>query len=244
MGDSKQSWSIVVFCFNEADAIEGVLDRIVRTFDEHRKNLYEVIVVDDGSTDASYEKIQTVARTRPEIFRVIRHEKNLGIGPTLIDGYRAAEKENLTAVPADGQFDVRELLPYLNIDEGTFVSFYRLENVQYSTFRSLLSAANKWLNRYFNGIELKDVNWVKIYKRKAITAFPWKLSSSLIESELCAKLLLCGERAIEVLSYYHPRQTGKSKGGSLTTVVRALRETPKLIWAVQNFRRNRKPARV
>ncbi len=225
-----------MFCYNEAGSVEEVLDRIVRLFDEHRENLYEVLVVDDGSTDGSYENILARARARPDVIRVIRHQKNLGIGPTLIDGYRAAKNENLTAIPADGQFDTRELLPYLNIEEGTFVSFYRLENVQYTTFRSALSAANKWVNRYFNGIELKDVNWVKIYKRKAVMAFPWRLKSSLIESEICAKLLLCGARAIEVLSYYHPRQSGKSKGASPATVLRALREVPKLIFAVQRFR--------
>lgn len=233
---SNQSWSIVVFCYNEVGMVAELLERITRFFDEHRSKRYEVIVVDDGSTDGSYEKITTFAQRRGDVVQVIRHEKNLGIGPTLIDGYRAAKNENLTAIPADGQFDTRELLPYLDIDDETFISFYRLENVQYSTFRSLLSAANKFVNRIFLGLELKDVNWVKIYKRKAIMAFPWKLSSSLIESELCAKLLLCGTHAIEVLSYYHPRQTGRSKGASLPTIFRALRETPKLVWAVRSFR--------
>ena len=109
--------------------------------------------------------------------------------------------------------------------------------MQYSSFRSALSAANKWMNRVFNGIELKDVNWVKIYKRKSILLFPWKLTSSLIESEICAKLLSRGERAVEVLSYYHPRQTGKSKGASLPVIVQALRETPKLMWSVWTFRK-------
>lgn len=234
---ANQGWSIVVFCYNEVGMVAELLERITRLFDEHRSKRYEVIVVDDGSADSSYEKITAFAQRRGDVVRVIKHEKNLGIGPTLIDGYRAAKNENLTAVPADGQFDVRELLPYLDIEDGTFVSFYRLENVQYSTFRSLLSAANKWVNRYINGIELKDVNWVKIYKRKAIMAFPWKLSSSLVESEICAKLLLCGVRPVEVLSYYHPRQSGMSKGASLTTLFRALREVPKLIWAIQTFRR-------
>src|SRR3989338_6198781 len=236
MADRKQSWSIVVFCFNEVGAGEEVVRRIINLFDEHRKDLYEILVVDDGSHDGSYEKIMALHRARPDIVGVIRHEKNLGIGRTLYDGYRLSKNENLTAIPADGQFDVRELQPYLNIEDGTFVSFYRLENVQYSTFRSLLSAANKWVNRYFNGIELKDVNWVKVYKRKAILAFPWRLKSSLIESEICAKLLLCGVRPIEVLSYYHPRQAGKSKGASPATIPRALREVPKLVWAVHRFR--------
>ncbi|MDO8521793.1 MAG: glycosyltransferase family 2 protein [bacterium] len=234
----RQSWSIVVFCFNEAGMVGEIVNLIVRQFDEHRKNLYEIIVVDDGSTDGSYEVIAALKRARPDVIKIIRHEKNLGIGAALRHGYEAAKNENLTAVPADGQFDVQELIPHLNIENNTFISFYRLENVQYSPFRNALSAANKYVNRVFNGIELKDVNWVKIYKREAIRSFPWKLKSSLIESEICAKLLLRGERAIEVLSYYHPRKSGKSKGASLPVIIHALRETMKLILVVREFRKS------
>lgn len=234
----KQSWSIVVFCFNEAGMVGEILNLIVRQFDEHRRNLYEIIVVDDGSTDGSYEVIAAAKRARPDVIKIIRHEKNLGIGLALRHGYEAAKNENLTAVPADGQFDVQELIPHLNIENNTFISFYRLENIQYSSFRNALSAANKYVNKVLNGIELKDVNWVKIYKRESIRSFPWKLNSSLIESEICAKLLLRGEKAIEVLSYYHPRQSGKSKGASPPVILQALQETPKLIWAVRDFRKS------
>lgn len=235
--DAKQTWSVVVFCYNEAATVSEVLYAIVRVFEEHRKGRYEIIAVDDGSRDGSREKIEAFQKAHSEQVGVVRHTKNLGIGQTLVDGYRVARNENITAIPADGQFDVRELIPYLDIAEGTFVSFYRLENAEYSRARNILSAGNKWVNRFCNGINLKDVNWVKIYKRKAIISFPWKLSSSLIESEICAKLLLCGVRAIEVLSYYHPRKAGKSKGASPMTVLRALREVPKLIYAVHRFRR-------
>lgn len=230
--ERRQTWSVVVFCYNEVGAVRGVIDRVIGLFDEHRKGRYEIIVVDDGSTDGSYERIEAARAARPDVVGVVRHTKNLGIGEALRNGYKNARNENITAMPADGQFDVRELLPYLDIEMHTFISFYRLENVQYSSFRTFLSIANKWVNRVFNGITLKDVNWVKIYKRESITAFPWKLRSSLIESEICAKLLERGEKVTEVLSYYHPRKTGKSKGASLPIVVRALRETPKLMWAV------------
>jgi len=236
----KQSWSVVVFCFNEVGTIKELLDRIVDFFELHRKGLYDIIIVDDGSTDGSREKIREAAQKHENTMRIIRHDKNLGIGETLRDGYTAAMNENVTAVPADGQFDIEELLPYLDIEPDTFISFYRRENVEYSSFRSALSAVNKYINRVFNGIELKDVNWVKIYKREAITAFPWKLHSSLIESEICAKLLLTHNRVIEVLSYYHPRKAGTSKGASLRIIAQALRETPKLLFTVHTFRKSMK----
>jgi len=234
----KQSWSVIVFCFNEAGTIEEFVDRVVGFFEIHRNGLYEVIIVDDGSTDGSYEKIQEAVQKHQKTVRTIWHEINLGIGEALRDGYAAARNENVTAIPADAQFDIYELLPYLDIEPGTFISFYRQENVEYSSFRTTLSGVNKCINKVFNGIVLKDVNWVKIYKRVSITAFPWKLHSSLIESEICAKLLLTHNRAIEVLSYYHPRKAGMSKGASLRIIAQALRETPKLILAVYRFHKS------
>jgi dolichol-phosphate mannosyltransferase len=234
----KQSWSVFVFCFNEAGTIKELLDRIVDFFETHRKGLYEIIVVDDGSTDGSHEIIREANQKHENTMRIIRHEKNRGIGEALRDGYTAARNENVTAVPADGQFDIEELLPYLDIEPDTFISFYRRENIEYSSFRNALSVVNKYINKVFNRIELKDVNWVKIYKREAITAFHWKLHSSLIESEICAKLLLTQNRAIQVLSYYHPRKAGTSKGASLRIIAQALRETPKLLLAVHTFRKS------
>lgn len=231
----NQSWSIVVFCYNEAGTVKDVIDRIISLFDENRKGLYEVIVVDDGSRDGSYEKIVEAHGARSDVIRMIRHEKNLGIGHALRSGYIAAKNENVTAVPADGQFNVEELLPYLNVEDGTFVSFYRRET-QYTTFRTILSAANKYVNR-INGIKLKDVNWVKIYKRSAIMAFSWKLDSALIESEICAKLILRGNTVTEVFSYYHPRLSGRSKGASARIVIQALKETLKLTRVIYKFRK-------
>ncbi len=232
----KQSWSIVVFCYNEVGTIRDLIERIVVMFDAHLPHLYEVVVVDDGSTDGSLEEIQSALNARPDVVKLVLHEKNKGIGETLRDGYMACKNENITAVPADGQFDIQELLPHLIVPAHSFVSFYRRENVTYTAFRTILSAVNKYINSILNGIRLRDVNWVKIYKREVITSFPWHMHSSLIESELCAKLLIRGDRAIEVKSIYHPRVSGKSKGASLRVVMQALLETAKLVWSVQLFR--------
>src|SRR5207237_9605866 len=100
----KQSWSVVVFCFNEAGTIEELVDRIVGFFETHRKGLYEVIIVDDGSTDGSYEKIRHVAQKHEKTIRIIRHEKNLGIGEALRDGYAANKNAKVKAGRADGKF--------------------------------------------------------------------------------------------------------------------------------------------
>lgn len=99
-----------------------------------------------------------------------------------------------------------------------------------------MSIVNKKINAYFIGIHLHDVNWVKAYKTNEIKSFEWKISSSLIESELCAKLILRGNKVIEVSSVYHPRVAGVSKGASIKIVIQALKETIKLIGVIKDYK--------
>ena len=234
-----QSWSLVIFCYNEVDTISKVFQSVYDFFVKNGVLQFEIIIVDDGSTDGSEEVIKKIQAENQLKVRSEFHGRNKGIGYALRTGYNAAKHENICAVPADGQFDVNEITPYLNVEEKTFVSFYRKENVQYTTFRTILSYFNKKINLFFVGVNLKDVNWVKIYKNHEIKKFSWKIKSSLIESEICAKLLYNGNIVKEELSIYHPRVAGKSKGASMKVLFQAIRETMKLIIVMFKFKRKR-----
>jgi hypothetical protein len=74
------------------------------------------------------------------------------------------------------------------------------------------------------GISLRDVNWIKVYSKEQIEFASPQLTSSILESEICAKLMRAGAMAIELPSIYHPRVAGKPKGGGLRTVIKALKE--------------------
>ena len=87
------------------------------------------------------------------------------------------------------------------------------------------------------GMRMRDVNWVKAFKTEKIRSFDWKLTSSLIESELCSKLIAKGNTVVEVDSIYHPRLAGVSKGASVKIVIQALKETLKLIFIIFFFKR-------
>ncbi len=191
--------------------------------------------MDDGSTDGSARIIRRFVRATPGT-RALFHPVNQGIGRTLRDGYLNARYENVCAVPADGQFDVEELLPFARVDQDTFVSFFRKNQVGYSPYRRLLSRTNRAMNRLVLGMELKDVNWVKVYKRSKLSKLDLRLQSSLIESEICAKLLADGARALQVPSIYHRRVGGKAKGASPRSVYRAAVETIKLAWVFWTYR--------
>jgi hypothetical protein len=104
----------------------------------------------------------------------------------------------------------------------------------------VLSLVNKKLNGICLGITWKDVNWTKIYKRKDIKALNLELTSSLIESEICAKLLYQKKRVIEAESKYLPRTYGESKGSSMKIIKKALKDTLILIQIMNRFRKQAK----
>jgi len=195
----------------------------------------EIIIVDDGSTDSCGEIVRKAAETYSNV-KAINHSRNLGIGCALRSGYAVVRYENVSAVPGDGQFDVAELIPYADLPGKTVVSFYRKENTIYSPRRNVLSWINRRINANCLGLKQRDVNWVKIYKRAELERLDLKMKSSLVESEICAKLVLRENTMIEAESVYHPRKAGQSKGASLPIVLRAALETLKLVCVVGLYR--------
>lgn len=233
--EEKQSWSIVIFCYNEVETVAKVTSKVLDVLQKIADN-YEILLVDDGSTDGSREEIIRVEKTFEQV-RYIFHPENQGIGHALRTGYFNVKYENVCAVPADGQFDVTELLPYAQVNQGSFVSFFRKENTTYTLARNALSYANKVVNKWLLGFDLKDVNWVKIYKTEQIKKLNLEIESSLVESEICAKLLIADQKLIEVPSKYVPREAGVSKGASWKIVRQALRDTLLMSAVLRRFKR-------
>jgi glycosyltransferase involved in cell wall biosynthesis len=231
----KQSWSIVIICYNEAASVRRVNGAVQSVLAKIANDKREVIIVDDGSKDGTAEVLKEISRKFKNT-RIITHPVNLGIGQALRSGYQNARHENVCVVPADGQFDPRELIPFGNIESKTFISFHRKKQEGYNFFRLFISAANNWINRNLLGIQLKDVNWTKVFKRDELRKLDLKLQSSLVSSEICAKLILRGNKYIESPSMYHRRESGKAKGGSFKTVWKAMFETFKLLLVVMEYK--------
>jgi len=231
----NQSWSIIILCFNEEACIKKVIDDSLQTLKEISKNAGELIIVNDGSKDHSHQIITESIKGHSNIKYII-HKKNKGIGESLHSGYSKAEEENVVMVAGDGQFDVRELIPHKNIPSNSFVSFYRVNNLIYNKRRKILSSINRTLNKYLLGLQLRDVNFTKVYKSSIIKKLNLKTRSSLVESEICAKLSLLGQEAIEVESEYQYNLGGNDTGASVKIIKQALWDLPRLIWVCLIFR--------
>jgi len=237
---SLQTWSIIVFAYNEEGNILRTLDAVWNTLMQISPAKFELIIVNDGSTDNTKEIIYGFSIKKDHNITLVEHKKNMGIGKALISGYEVASMENVCAIPADGQFNPDELLPYADIPEKTIVSFYREKKTSYSFFRKILTRLNRWMNYYMLGIKMRDVNWVKVYKNKELKISKLAVTSSLVESEICAKMMLTNKNLIEVKSHYGTRHSGKPKGASLKIISKALCDVFLLAAEIQRFKK-RKP---
>jgi glycosyltransferase involved in cell wall biosynthesis len=234
----NQSWSIIVFGYNEGATVGKVINSAIEFCSVNGINDYEIIAVDDGSTDNSYSIIKQLSDGNKAV-KPLRNPLNLGIGPTMIKGYTAAAKENVIAVPADGQFRINELRDFINFEDRSFLSFQR-EQKDYALYRKFVSHANRLFNLAFLSMNVKDVNWVKAYKNKDLQNIGLKLSSSLINSEICSKLQIMNYKIHEIPSVYYNRVSGKARGASLKTVSQAIVELLKLAFIIRKFKKELK----
>ncbi|MEO6694994.1 MAG: glycosyltransferase family 2 protein [Ignavibacteria bacterium] len=235
----NQSWSVIIFCYNEEDTIGNVIEKSNEFLTKNKISESEIIVVDDGSTDGS-EKIIRSCLLKFNKINYIRLPKNMGIGKALSTGYENSRNENVVAIPGDGQFDINELKPFINFPEKSYISFYRGGFTRYSNYRKIISRTNKFFNKLFLYLDAKDVNWVKAYKTGSLKQMNLKLESSLIGSEICAKLNLMNYSIIESPSVYHIRAGGKSRGASIKTLSQAGKDLIKLASTVRNFKKKLK----
>lgn len=232
---TNQSWSLFIFAYNEAGNVERVVDQAI-TLLPRMTDKYELIIIDDGSTDGSDSYFRSISESNPNI-RLVTFQSNRGIGNAMKKGYLTASYENVCGVPGDGQFDLAELLPYSAFDSNNFISFARKKK-NYNWFRSLLTYTNWQINRKLLRFNLSDVNWIKAYKRDQLRSINLHMESSLIESEICAKLILKGYKPLQVPSTYHPRDHGVPKGASFKTVSKAVVELFILLAEIRRFRKS------
>jgi len=215
--------SVVLPALNEQDNIQdAVLDAkaALARFAEH----YEIIIVDDGSTDRTAEIAEQMARNDPGI-RLVRHEKNLGYGAALAHGFKAARLAWIFFTDADRQFrmaEIEKLVPFLA--ESKMVVGFR-EKRQDPLLRKIYGAVFSRLVNFLFGLAGKDTNCAfKIFERSIIAGYEFQSPGALVNAELLALAKSKGIEPVQVPVSHFPRRAGSQTGGSLRVVVRAARE--------------------
>jgi len=218
--------SVVIPMFNEEENIGHALGFVVEALERHAGD-YEIIVVDDASSDDSPRIVRDAAVRNPRI-RLVTHEKNRKLGGTLRTGFAAATKEVVLYTDADLPVDPRDLaraIRAMRLTRADVIAAYRFDRVPEGFRRSLYSRAyNTFIGLLF-GWPFRDINFAfKLFRREVLESFEIRAEGSLIDAELVIKAKNSGFVVQQIGVDYFPRSFGQSHLASPAIVVRILRE--------------------
>jgi glycosyltransferase involved in cell wall biosynthesis len=219
----KISISVFSPCYNEEKNIEKLLSNIL-DFLPNISSDYEIIIVDDGSTDATAEIAERFTLEHPQV-KVIRHKKNKGYGAALRTGFENSVKDYIFFTDSDNQFDISEmtkLLPYIkNYD---IVAGYRIKRRD-NFIRKINEYNFNCLVRLLFGLKIKDLNCAfKIYRKEVIKSISLRSTLAFINTELLIRARKKGFTIKEVGVTHYPRKWGAQTGANLKVITGSLRE--------------------
>lgn len=222
------SLSIVLPCHDEEPNVARVVRAAVGVGRRVAADL-EVIVVDDGSRDATGEVARAVARELPEV-RVVTNATCRGYGGALARGFRAAQKTWVFYTDGDGQFDLEELPAAIALlARHDVVSGYRAHR-QDGAVRGVNGRLWTALTNATLGLGLRDVNCAfKIYPRALFDRIDMTSTGALIDAEVLFRARQLGLSIGQTAVRHLPRQAGRQTGGDPRVIGRALLELARLV---------------
>jgi len=224
-----RSLSFVMPMYNEIDNIERAIDD-ARRMAEAAVPDFEVVIVDDASTDGSGELVDRLAREDPRV-KVIHHPRNRKLGGSLRTGFAAATKEWVLYTDSDLPIDMedaRQALPLT--DTSDIVIGYRISRHE-GWKREVMSWAYNRLIRALFGLRVRDVNFAfKLFRRGVLDPIRLESEGSFIDAEFLIEASRAGFTIREVGMPYYARQAGVSTLAGPRVVLRILEEMAHYWW--------------
>jgi glycosyltransferase involved in cell wall biosynthesis len=221
MTGMKSGISFVIPAYNEGGSIPGMLLSCLETARKLSIN-FEVIVVDDGSTDNTADAVALVRDRNPEVV-LLRHECNMGIARATRHGFAVARFSHILYTDADGQFDPSDVTMFLPFCERyDFVVGYRVKRAD-----PFYRRVNAWLYnlslRTLFGIRLRDIDCAfKLIKTESLRSLKADSKSAFYFAELVKEAVRAGMTFHEVPVNHYPRKHGMQSGANPRVVICAL----------------------
>src|SRR2546423_317498 len=222
----QASLSIVIPLYNEEEnlgpLIKGIFDVLAAD-----PNFLELILVDDGSHDRTPSLAHAFAEGEPRI-RLLRHERNRGLGAAIRTGLEAATGDMVLYTDADLPFDF-QLIPQLlaHADVDRVVIGYRANRGE-GLRRWVLTKSYNLLCHFALGLRARDINFAcKLIPQSALRGMRLCSEGSFIDAEL---LLECRRQGFDILEFpltYYPRVRGLSTLSRPAVIIGILTEMVK-----------------
>ncbi len=263
--------SLLCWAYNEEDSIWEYLERATALMDASVED-YEIVLIDDGSTDRTYEIAKRFQEERNPRLKIYQNECNLNVGISSRRAIQRATKEYLFWQTIDWCYDIsrlREYLEYLkeyDIVQGVrrepvevkvrllkpIVVLLRLFGMKHLTRRSdnlqkaIVSVINYLVVRILFRVPLSDFQNVTFYPTKWVQSINYEAVSSFANPEGLIKSYWNGMSIKEVPISFIPRKSGEAKGTKISSIFRSVKDILRLWfkWVVMGKRGKIKKGRV
>ncbi|HXH38217.1 MAG TPA: glycosyltransferase family 2 protein [Thermoanaerobaculia bacterium] len=226
----NKSVALVIPMFNEELNIEHAMKAAVEACAKYTDD-YEIIIVDDASSDQSPFLVACRAAENPRI-RMIHHERNRKLGGSLKTGFAAATKDLVLYMDADLPFDPDALgraMRAMEVTGADLIAGYRLDRTLEGIKRTIYSYLFNGLIGVLFGWPHRDINFsFKLMKREVLDAVELKSEGSLIDAELIVKAKNRGFAIQQIGLDYFPRMRGRSHLSSPRVILKIFVELVKL----------------
>ena len=228
--------SVFFPAFNEAGNIESAVTLAKKTL-EKVAGRWEIIIVDDGSTDST-PKISDDLAGRDKRIRVIHHKTNKGYGSALQSGFYGAKYEWVVYNDADGQFDFGEITKFIERkNDADLLLGFRIKRRD-SFYRLFLAKGWALCLFLFFGSRLRDVDCgFKMVKKNILNKIS-RLESErggMINAELAIKAKQAGFGIIQIGVTHYPRKSGRPTGAQLKVIIRSFIDLARLWKKLNGF---------
>jgi glycosyltransferase involved in cell wall biosynthesis len=206
--------SVVVPVMNEEQSVGPLFEQLLKQLNALGQS-YEVIFVDDGSTDRTFSELKTLHATYPDIVRVIRFRRNFGKTPALVAGFSRCRGEIIFTMDGDLQDDPEEIPSFLEkLNEGyDLVSGWKYPRLDPIT-KTFPSRVFNGMVSKMTGVHLHDINnGFKAYRREVVEDSHLKLYGEF-HRFVPVMAQWRGFRVTEIKVRHHPRKYGVSKFGA------------------------------
>jgi len=212
---------------NEEANIAGLVAEALETLPSLAET-FEIVIVNDGSRDATGRIADELAAANPDVIRVVHHPVNLGYGAALRSGFRAARHDHVAFTDGDRQFhvgDVGRLVTRMaESDAPDIVVGFRIKRAD-PLVRTVYARLYRLANRIFFGLRVRDVDCAcKLFRRPALDGIAVESGGAFFSAELLIKLQAAGRSVAEIGVPHYPRTAGSPTGAKPSVVFRAVRD--------------------